>query len=136
MEPYQTGLTFYGVKEVAGVNANQTILDFFASVNPGILSDEISWCAAFANYCVMKAGKTGTGKLTARSFLKIGDDVDEPELGDIVVFWRGTPNGWQGHVGFFINKIGPIIYVLGGNQADQVNIQGYNQNRLLGYRRL
>lgn len=94
------------------------------------------WCAAFANAVLGKAGMEGTGKLTARSFLNWGEATDTPTEGDIVVFWRNDPNGWQGHVGFFAGyDANGNIRVLGGNQSNQVNIQSYNKNRLLGFRR-
>uniref|UniRef100_UPI0026303FB4 C40 family peptidase n=1 Tax=Marivita sp. TaxID=2003365 RepID=UPI0026303FB4 len=55
--------------------------------------------------------------------------------GDIVIFTRGDPSGWQGHVGFFVRKTAASIEVLGGNQADAVNIKRYAKTRLLGIRR-
>jgi uncharacterized protein (TIGR02594 family) len=83
-----------------------------------------------------QAGKQGTGKLNARSYLDWGQEVNEPQMGDIAVFSRGDPNGWQGHVGFFkgYNPDG-TINVLGGNQGNSVSVRPYSADRLLGFRR-
>lgn len=91
-------------------------------------------CAAFTGYCLEKAGIESTKKLNARSYLDWGNTTKTPRIGDVVVFWRGKKDGWQGHVGFFVRAKGDSIYVLGGNQSDMVNIQAYPKSRLLGYR--
>ncbi len=95
-----------------------------------------AWCAAFVNATLQQSGIEGTGQLNARSYLDWGQEVTTPQQGDIAVFSRGDPNGWQGHVGFFdgYNDDGSIR-VLGGNQSDAVNIASYDANRLLGFRR-
>lgn len=96
-----------------------------------------AWCAAFVNASLAKSGREGTGKLNARSFLDWGQPVDQPQPGDVAVFSRGDPGGWQGHVGFF-DSIDPAtgqINVLGGNQGDAVSVAGYDPSSLLGFRR-
>ena len=93
-------------------------------------------CSAFANWVCKKAGLIYSGKLNAKSWLNVGYRVTKPKLGDIVVFSRGDPKGWQGHVAFFIRKTPNWIYVLGGNQNNQVKISAYPKHRLLEYRRL
>ena len=95
-----------------------------------------AWCAAFVNATLTKSGQQGTGKLNARSYLDWGQPVDQPQRGDVAVFSRGDPNGWQGHVGFLdgYNKDG-TIRVLGGNQGGAVSIANYGADRLLGFRR-
>ena len=95
-----------------------------------------AWCAGFMNAALAQGGLEGTGKLNARSYMDWGDAVDEPRVGDVAVFSRGDPNGWQGHVGFYKGKDEHgNIRVLGGNQSDSVNISSYSPDRLLGYRR-
>lgn len=97
---------------------------------------ETAWCAAFVNATLSQAGLQGTNQLNARSFLDWGQPVDTPQRGDVAVFSRGDPNGWQGHVGFFegYNPDG-TIRVLGGNQGDAVSVANYSPNALLGFRR-
>ena len=95
-----------------------------------------AWCAAFVDATLKQSGGQGTGKLNARSYLDWGNPVDQPQRGDIAVFSRGDPNGWQGHVGFFDGYAEDgSIRVLGGNQGDAVSIANYSPDSLLGFRR-
>ncbi|HAX95610.1 MAG TPA: TIGR02594 family protein [Prolixibacteraceae bacterium] len=128
----------YGTREVPGTGShNPEVVKYFQQGGfPTVRDDETSWCSAFMNWCVKKAGGNPTGSLSARSWLNWGRPVVEPELGDIVVFWRRDPKGWEGHVGFFIKRDGTHVWVLGGNQSNEVNIQKYPGTELLGYRRL
>ena len=95
-----------------------------------------AWCAAFVDATLQQSGGQGTGKLNARSYLDWGSPVNEPQRGDVAVFSRGDPNGWQGHVGFFdgYDEAGNVR-VLGGNQGDAVSVSTYDKSKLLGFRR-
>lgn len=95
-----------------------------------------AWCADFVNATLAQSGMQGTGSGMARSFLEWGQEVDQPQRGDLAVFSRGDPNGPYGHVGFFegYNPDGSIR-VLGGNQGDSVSIANYGADQLLGFRR-
>ncbi len=128
----------YGITEISGGRDNPEVLKYFDEIgyNGRQLHDETSWCSAFVNWCAKKAGLPFTHKLTARSWLNIGRKVDNPELGDVVVFWRESPRSWKGHVGLFIREDKGVIYVLGGNQRNQVNITAYSKDKLLNYIRL
>lgn len=133
---FEIALGEYGTKEIAGPEHNPQILKYFKESGfDQITDDETSWCSAFVTWCVMKAGMPGTGSLAARSWMNWGTRVFDPQLGDIAVFWRNHPTGWEGHVGFFVRQNGTHVWVLGGNQSNQVNIQSYPGTQLLGYRR-
>lgn len=110
--------------------------EFLANGGQNLDPATTAWCAAFVDATLAQSGKQGTGKLNARSYLDWGQEVSEPQVGDVAVFSRGDPNGWQGHVGFFkgYNEDG-TINVLGGNQSDSVSVQPYSADRLLGFRR-
>lgn len=118
--------------------SNPKVDAYFDDVGHPTMQDDVSWCAAFAGSMLKRAGFPHTGKLTARSYLDWGVPVpiEDAEEGDIVVFWRGSRNSWQGHVAFFVEKKGKQIAVLGGNQRDQVNIANYPADRVLGVRRM
>ena len=92
--------------------------------------------AAFVNWVNKMAGLPYTGKLNARSFMKIGKKVSTPRTGDIVILWRDNPKSWKGHVGYYIRSSKDQIWILGGNQENEVKIKAYPKSRLLEYRRL
>lgn len=105
---------------------------FGASLDP----NETAWCAAFVNAALGATGKSGTGDLVARSFLKWGEEVSSPQKGDIAVFSRGN-SSWKGHVGFYVgpSERDGYVKILGGNQDNRVSIKDYPEEKLLGYRR-
>lgn len=127
----------YGVTEYHGTLHNPRILHYFKEIgHTWVTTDETAWCSAFVNFVAMKAGWLYSGKLTARSWLQIGTKVKIPQQGDVVVFWRERKNSWKGHVGFYIgySEDKKYIYVLGGNQNNQVCIQPIPSYRWLGFR--
>lgn len=134
----EIALSQFGIKEIVGSQDNPEVLKYFDEIgfNGTALKDETSWCSAFANWVTQHACLPSSGKLTARSWLNVGIRVAVPEIGDVVVFWRENKNSWKGHVGFFIRETPSWIYVLGGNQNNQVKISAYPKSRLLSYQRL
>jgi len=128
----------FGVTEIKGSADNQKILDYFNELgfNGEQLKDETSWCAAFVNCILKRANKPYLRKLNARSLMQVGEKVDVPQLGDIVIFWRESKQSWKGHVGFYISEDKNKINVLGGNQTNKVCIMPYSKYRLLEYRRI
>ncbi len=136
MNLIEEALNQFGHKEIAGDKHNPEIVKFFTEIGFDIQNDETAWCSAFVNWIAMKAGLERTKQLNAKSWLDVGDEVKNPLVGDIAIFHRGDPKAWTGHVGIYINKIGSNIYVLSGNQGNQVSIAPYKETRLIGYRRL
>lgn len=136
----QSGKPMDVAKQYLGMDENQhteTLAAFFKKAGGQDLDpSDTAWCAAFVNAALGSSGQKGTGTLVARDFLKIGTATDKPSDGDIVVFSRGDPNGWQGHVGFYAgrDKSGNIL-VLGGNQGNKVSIAAYPASRVLGFRK-
>ena len=137
MSVLHRALSQYGVTEIPGPANNPNILSYFNYIgHTWVQGEETAWCSAFANWVCKKEGKPYSGSLTARSWLDVGEHVFVPKLGDIVVLWRESPTSWKGHVGFYINHDDAMVYVLGGNQDNQVNIKAYPRVRVLEYRRL
>ena len=137
MRVIDIALSQYGIKEIVGSGHNKEVLKYFSEIGHAwVKNDETAWCSAFANWCCKKAGKAHSHKLNARSWLSVGSVIDNPELGDIVIFWRESKTSWKGHVAFFIRETPSWIYVLGGNQNNQVKISAYPKSRLLAYRRV
>lgn len=127
-------LNEYGVAEKVGAGSNARITEYYNYLKLNPNDDDVAWCSLFANYICKRSGFRFSNQLNARSWLTIGAETKKPEKGDIVVFWRGTPDGWQGHVAFYIRDDGDDIWVLGGNQDNQVSIAKYPKSRVLGYR--
>lgn len=122
-----------GVHEIPGVNSEKRIEEYHWSTGT-FYSDDVSWCASFLGWCLEQTGYKSSGSPAARSYLSYGEELKEPRLGCIVVFWRGSRNSWNGHVGFYIGDAGDSVIVLGGNQSDKVCEAQYSKEMVLGYR--
>ena len=132
-------LTQYGIREIQGPVANnpEIIKYFVASNQIWVKTDETAWCSAFVDWVAKETGHEYTRKLNARSWLDVGDPIEHfQKVGDVVILWRVSKTDWRGHVGFFISEDKDYIWILGGNQSNQVCIKPYPKSRLLGYRRL
>ena len=58
-----------------------------------------------------------------------------PSAGDCVaVLWREEPASWKGHVGFYLREDDQHVYLLGGNQLEQVREHFYPRECVLSYR--
>lgn len=129
----------YGVRETSGSLHTPRILTYFRKMGkPWIKKEETAWCSAYVNFVALESEREFSGKLTARSWLRVGTPVETPEVGDVVVFWRERIDSWKGHVGFFIGYSADKkqVYCLGGNQNNSVCIAPYSSSRVLGFRRL
>ncbi|MBT7510493.1 MAG: hypothetical protein HN650_08785 [Rhodospirillaceae bacterium] len=70
------------------------------------------------------------GRRGARQWQKFGAPA-MPTPGAILVFWRGSRDGWKGHVGFYAGEEADAYHVLGGNQGNSVSIARMRRDRLL-----
>ncbi|CAL2079788.1 TIGR02594 family protein [Tenacibaculum sp. 190524A05c] len=131
-------LSQYGVKEVKGSKDHPQIINYFTSMgfDKTKYNEDTAWCGAFANWVANKAGYECSNRLTARSWLSVGNSTSSPEVGDVVVLWRDNPESWKGHVGFLVKESKRYVYLLGGNQGNSVSIKAYPKNRVLDYRKL
>lgn len=138
---YNTLYDQRGLTEVKGRGHDPTIVAMHATTSLGAQADEVAWCSSAVNWAAESAGTDGTDSPAARSWLNWENSrdvaLDEALPGDVIVFWRGSRAGWQGHVGLYA---GPgdtpdTVRVLGGNQDDSVSIASYSKARILGVRR-
>ena len=60
-------------------------------------------------------------------------ELDGPAPGAVVVFWRKSSRSGLGHVGFYRGETAELVYVLGGNEDDMVQIEPLSKNQLRGY---
>lgn len=116
---------------------NPRILQYFKTAcawfDP-VGGDEVDWCAAFVNYCLVTAGYTGTNHPGARSFFWNKNDqfvrLDAPRFGAIAVrryppFADATWATGEGHVGFVNSWTSDSVELLGGNQSNTVRFQKF-----------
>jgi uncharacterized protein (TIGR02594 family) len=120
-----------------GAGPNPRIVEYHQATSLRAQDDRTPWCAAFASWVLEQAGVRSTRSAWAKSYLDWGSALDQPRVGAITVFHRGsgppTSRG-TGHVGFLVEDRGDSIGLLGGNQGNHVNIKSYSKSRLLGYR--
>lgn len=127
---------YLGQREIKGPHHNGHVLRWWKKIGAPIADDETPWCGAFVGGVLSEVGiHPVPGGAAARNWLKLGRKLDKPAVGCVVVFWRGSPQGYQGHVGFVVGKDqNGNLMVLGGNQGDVVSIKPFATNRVLGYR--
>lgn len=137
---------YIGTKEIKGVKHNPVILELWklafdatGQATPAVFkNDETAWCGGFVGGVFAKSGLAyhiPKSFPMARSWAKAGTKLDKPAYGCVVVFWRGSPKSASGHVGFVVGRDkASNLMVLGGNQADAVNIKPFGKNRVIAYR--
>lgn len=138
------------VHDVLGAENNPQILQYAKDLSeayPNVAAyrdyknDDTSWCSLGANWVMLQLRITGTNDLAARSWLHFGVEViGEPAVGDVCVFWRVSPDSWQGHVSFYLNSVTrnkeKLLRVFGANQGDQWKISEFPASQLLKFRRI
>ena len=131
-----------GTRETPGPASNSRIMqwarDSKAWLGAAYGNDAVPWCGLFVAECFRAAGfkppRAWVG-LRAKQWASWGVDVGmvatRPPLGAVAVF--GREGG--GHVGFVVGAYrGGALAILGGNQADAVNVRRFPRNRLIALR--
>lgn len=118
-----------------------------------VVSTPNNWCAGFVSWCFDQHPdgvpyKYSVGARNVRDqFRAKGWAYDlgsgtTPEPGDIIVWWRGQPDGWMGHIGLVHHTADGIVYTIEGNKGEfpaPVRSFSYVQSRidkLLGFGRV
>lgn len=128
-----------GTEEFVGDQNNPEVLKYAKETGiAGITTDEVAWCSTFVNWVAHKAGLQKSGKANARSWLNVGTKVTVPEPGDVVIFWRESPQSWKGHVEIYLGVSfdKKRVYCIGGNQGNRVSVSAYRIENVLSYQRL
>ena len=145
MTPYQFAERFRGeVKELPGSTSSPLIQWFHELAGLGSNeSDETPWCSGFVNAMCWLARATRSKRANARSWLEVGQviaDLSDAAVGfDVIIlrrFINGIDNGVSGHVGFYAGHDSAFVYLLGGNQSDQVTVARFDRKDIIGIRRL
>ncbi len=127
---------YVGLREIEGDEHNPKIVEWLQKLNfvakYGINSDEVPWCATFANGVLLEYGLPGTDSPRAKSFLNIGekwnigDPLPKGKFALVAVSHRGyiapNPTEGTGHVEIVDpNSVTKERYnSIGGNVSDQV----------------
>jgi uncharacterized protein (TIGR02594 family) len=109
--------------------------------------DETPWCGAFVGGIGWELDlELPALPARARSWLSVGEpvDVEHAVVGfDVFVLKRGDGNqpgpevlSAPGHVGFYSDHDETRIWLLAGNQGNQVSVAAFDRGRILGGRRL
>lgn len=119
-----------GLREIPGKAHNPTILKWVRELGGWFTDDETPWCGTFVAHCLRTTGfDVPEHWYRAKAYSHWGAPC--PALiGSVAVFARRG----GGHVGFTVGQNATDIYVLGGNQRNQVNIAPISRERLLGFR--
>jgi uncharacterized protein (TIGR02594 family) len=123
-----------GVRNFAAGSSNPRITEFHAGTSIHGYDDKANWCSSFVHWTLARVGIAGTASALARSWLAWGEPLDEPRAGCIAVLWREDPQGWKGHVGFFVRIDGDDVVLLGGNQLEAVREHRYPKAQVLAWR--
>ena len=122
-----------GVKEIPGPLHNEKISMWLHKLNAWWIDDETPWCGVFVAHCIQSAGWLALPKywMRAKAWAEWGVPLKTPSYGCIVVFNRKG----GGHVGFVVGKKdNGNLFVLGGNQNNEVNIKEFNTENVIAYR--
>jgi len=114
-----------GIKEISGDSAStERIEQYHDTVGIAWADDDVPWCASFVGFVMLKANyRLVSNAFRALSWLNFGKRTARPVLGALAIKKRTG----GGHVGFVVGKSEDEkhLYLLGGNQNDEVNISRY-----------
>jgi uncharacterized protein (TIGR02594 family) len=124
---------------------NTRILEYHKTTTLKATTDEVPWCAAFVNWCLDQAHKTGCGSARAIDWLDWGQELKQPRTGAITIihdkrkdtgYNAATGSTSGNHVSFFVSQSKSHITLFGGNQHRQVKQSLYplENYAVLGYR--
>ena len=90
-----------------------------------IVDPPANWCAGFVSWCFAQhpegipfryslGARDVRTQFRDRGWLLEGTP---PEPGDIIVWWRGQPDGWKGHIGLVHHFSNGVVYTIEGNKG-------------------
>lgn len=130
-----------GQRETPGLATSPFVGRMLAKLHAWWKDDETAWCATFASWCLEENGfDYPKAFYRARAFLSWGRPfvtLAVVPYGAVAVLSR-PPSTTDGHVGFVVGMLREqgqeYVYLLGGNQENQVCVRRYPQWRVLAYR--
>jgi len=125
--------SYEGLKEIPGPRHNQTIIRWLGKLKAWWSDDETPWCGVFVAHCMQEANLPYPKfYMRAKAWSDYGSLLRRDRLapGAILVFDRAG----GGHVGFYVGEDAGHYFVLGGNQANAVNVMKLGKSRLVASR--
>jgi uncharacterized protein (TIGR02594 family) len=122
-----------GLKEIPGPKHNSKIISWLRDLKAWWSDDETAWCGTFVAHCMQAARQPiPLHWYRAKGWAEYGSLLRPERLapGAILVFDRSG----GGHVAFYVGEDSRYYYVLGGNQANGVNVMKIARNRLIASR--
>lgn len=122
-----------GLKEIPGPKHSSVITRWLRDLNAWWSDDETPWCGTFVAACLKEVGQPiPKNWFRAREWANYGSRLRTDRLapGAILVFAREG----GGHVGFYVGEDDTHYHVLGGNQANGVNVMRLAKVRLIASR--
>jgi uncharacterized protein (TIGR02594 family) len=126
-------LKYEGMKEVVGSGTNPTIAKWLDMLDAPFEGDETAWCGTAMAAWIATALPNEVlpnNPWGSINWMKWGRQLNEPAIGAIMIFWRGSPTGWQGHIAEYVGERSDAYLVLGGNQDNMVNKTWISKGRL------
>lgn len=120
-----------GLREIPGKQNNATIVNWLIKLGAWWRDDATPWCGVFVAHCCKVTGRDLPRHwYRASAWDDAGRRLGKPAYGCLVTFTRTG----GGHVGFVVGKdpAGNLM-VLGGNQADAVNIKPFARSRATAF---
>lgn len=102
----------------------------------GFNEDVAPYCSLYIRYCFYKAlpdEPLPNHPLWSWGWLRFGV-ICEPQLGCVLVFYRGDIAKQIGHVAFYLSEEADDFIVLGANQSDAVSVKRMPKARMLASR--
>lgn len=132
----QTAFKLIGTREIPGRGSAEAIMGWAHDLDiTSYNDDDIPWCGLFVAHCIgaqLQDEALPNNLLRARAWEKFGVPAAKPQLGAVMVFWRGSTSSGLGHVGFYWAEDNEAFHILGGNQSNAVSVTRVAKNRLLG----
>lgn len=125
--------SYDGLKEIPGPRHNQTIIRWLGKLSAWWRDDETPWCGVFVAHCMQESNLPYPKfYMRAKVWADYGSLLRRDRLapGAILVFDRAG----GGHVGFYVGEDAGHYFVLGGNQANAVNVMKLGKSRLVASR--
>ena len=124
-------LSHLGIREVPGPTSNTTILKWLLKLKAAWKEDATPWCGTFVAHCLQEADLVFPKFwFRAKAYMEYGTACSKSDIPFGAICVKLRVGG--GHVFFAVAQSvdGTLIYGLGGNQHDMVNITPFKLSEI------